>query len=120
MPGIIISSHIYFHLHFIANNLPYAFTGYKGVTKSLNLRSPSKPKRGRASQQEDASRKHPRTTRKNHSSNTVNASQPSVDRHRVDTIEHSQPSSQARAIDDAGRSEHPAPLVLGNTRSYQG
>ena len=119
----------------IASNLSDAFTDYKGVTKSLNpavnapsrvevpnktTQPPSKPKRGRARQQEDASRKRPKTGRKKLNSTTVNVSQLLVDGHRVDTIEHPQTSSQARATDDAGRSEDPDALVLGNHDELHG
>jgi hypothetical protein len=51
------------------------------------------PKRGRASQSEDALCKRLSVTRMKISSNTVNASQPTVDGHRVDYV-HPQPSPQ--------------------------
>jgi hypothetical protein len=44
------------------------------------------PKRGRSSQLEDALRKRPRIVGMKISSNTVNASQPTVDGHRVDHV----------------------------------
>jgi hypothetical protein len=44
------------------------------------------PKRGRASQQKDASNKRPKTTRKSSSLKKVNASQSKVDGHQVDVI----------------------------------
>jgi hypothetical protein len=82
----------------IASNLPDMFPDYKGVTKSLNpivnapcrvevpIKMTSPPKRGRPSQQKDASNKRLKTTRKTSSSKNVNASQPKVDGHHVDMI----------------------------------
>jgi hypothetical protein len=55
-------------------------------------------KRGRASQQEDALRKRPRIARMKISYNTVNASQPIVDGHRVDHV-HTRPSPQVHYRD---------------------
>jgi hypothetical protein len=74
------------------------FTGYKGVTKSLNpavnmpcrvevpIKTTPPPKRGRASHQKGASNKRLKTTRKTSSLKKVNASQPKVDGHQVDMI----------------------------------
>jgi hypothetical protein len=89
------------------------FTDYKGVTKSLNptintpyqvevpIKTTTPLKRGRASQQKDASNKHPKTTRKTSSSKKVNASQPTADGHQVDMI-NPQLSPHMHSIEQAG------------------
>jgi hypothetical protein len=120
-------------LQHIANNLPDAFTDYKGVTKSWNpavnapervevpnktIQTSSHKKRGRPAKQDKAPSKRPRKERKQ-TSKSVNASQPLVDGHQVD-IQHPQPSSQARFNDEAGTSENPDPLVLGNHEELHG
>jgi hypothetical protein len=82
----------------IVSNLLDAFIDYKGVTKSLNpavnasclvqvpIKNTPPLKRGRASQQKDASNKRLKTTRKTSSSKKVNTSQSKVDGHQVDMI----------------------------------
>jgi hypothetical protein len=70
-------------------------------------------KRGRISQQKDASNKRPKTTRKTTSSKKVNTSQPNVDGHQVDVI-NPQPSPHVHITEQAGGSKDPNSLVLGN------
>jgi hypothetical protein len=108
-----------------------AFTDYKGVTKSLNhaVNTPCRveilikitlpPKRGRASQQKDASNKRPKTTRKTSSSKTLNASQPKVNGHEVNTI-NPRPNPHMHTIEHAGGSEDPDSLVLRNHDEIHG
>jgi hypothetical protein len=112
-------------LYQIAINLPDTFTDYKCVTKSLNpainvpcrveipIKTTPPPKRERPSQQKDASNKRPKTTRKTSSSKKVNTSQPKVDGHHVNVI-NPRPSSHVHTIEQAGGSEDPDSLVLGN------
>jgi hypothetical protein len=57
--------------------------------------------------------------RKKSSSNTVNASQPLVDVHRVDHI-HPQLGPQVRTIETVGRLEDHDSLVLGNHDEFSG
>jgi hypothetical protein len=83
------------------------------------IKTTSPPKRGRISQQKDASNKRPRTTRKTSSSKTVNASQPQVDRHQVDTI-NPRPSPPVRTLEQAGGSKNANSLVLGNHDEIHG
>jgi hypothetical protein len=109
----------------IASNLPDALTNCKSVTKSLNpavnapcrvkvpIKTTPPPKRGRSSQQKDASNKHPKTMRKPSSSKKVNVSQPKVDGHQVDVI-NSRPSPNVHTTEQAGGSEDTNSLVLGN------
>jgi hypothetical protein len=78
--------------------MPDAFNDYKGFTKSLNpavnvpypveviIKTTPALKRGRMSQQKDASNKHPKTMRRTSSSKKVNVTQPTVDGHQADTI----------------------------------
>jgi hypothetical protein len=85
-------------LHQIASNLSNTFIYYKCVTKFLNptinahcrvevsIKTTPPLKKGRTSQQKDASNKRPKTMRKSSSSKKVNASQPKVDRYQVDMI----------------------------------
>jgi hypothetical protein len=70
-------------------------------------------KRGRASQQKDASNKRSKITREISSSKKVNASQPKVDEHQVDVI-NPRPSPQVHTTEQAGGSEDLDSLVLGN------
>jgi hypothetical protein len=118
-------------LQHIAINLPDVFTDYKGVTKSLNpivnapcrvevsIKTTPPSKRGRASQQKDASNKHLKTTRKTSSSKKVNASLPKVDGHQVNMI-NPQHSLHMHTIEQAGGSEDPDSLVLGNHDEFHG
>jgi hypothetical protein len=83
----------------IANNLPEAFTDYKGVTKSHNPTAkvperveiptqelPNQNKRGRGTATKDkAIQKPPRKTREV-TSTTVNADQYQIDKHQLDII----------------------------------
>jgi hypothetical protein len=75
--------------------------------------------RGRANQQKYASNKHRRTTRKTSSSKKVNTSQPKVDGHQVDMI-NPWPSPHVHTIEQAGGSEDPDSLVLGNHDEFHG
>jgi hypothetical protein len=115
----------------IASNLPNVFIDYKCITKFLNstvnvpcrvevpIKTTPPPKRGRASQQKDASNKRPKNTRKTSSSKKVNASQPKVDGHQVDMI-NSLPSPHVRTTEQAGGSEDPDSLILGNHDEFHG
>jgi hypothetical protein len=76
-------------------------------------------KRGRASQQKDASNKRSKTTRKTTSSKKVNASQSKVDGHQVDVI-NPQPSPHVHTTEQARGSEDPDSLVLGNHDEFHG
>jgi hypothetical protein len=105
-------------LYNIINNLPDAFTYYKGVTKSWNLvvnapervevpkkttQAPSIVKRGRVAttKRDNAPTKSPRKEKMMPIQKTVNVSQVVVDRHLVDNIPQS--STQARYINENAR-----------------
>ena len=93
------------NLRHIANNLPEAFTDYKGVTKSsyparnapervevpiktIQLPLPKKTRRSTAAPKDNATSKRPRVSRAK-SSKSVNPSQPQVGRHPiVEKIQH--------------------------------
>ena len=123
------------NLQNIANNLPDAFTDYRGVTKSWNpavnapervevpnktIQTPSVQKRGRAATKKDnAPVKHPRKEKKKTSQKTVNKNQPMVEGHQVVT-KQPQSSSQVRTINEAGTSEIPNTLVLENHEESNG
>ena len=122
-------------LQHIANNLPDAFTDYKGVTKSYiparnvpervevpfsTTQPPKQKKRGRnlATVQEKASCKQPRK-QKNKSSEIVNACQPHVDGHLLDSTspvdgQHPQPNSAVHLNTEARTSEYLDSIVRGN------
>jgi hypothetical protein len=118
------------NLQNIADNLPDAFTAGKGVTKSYiparnvpervevpnkttHLPSSSKNGRSTAIPIGTASRKRNRKQRDT-PSDPVNATQPIVERHQVDeSLPH--PASIVHSISDAGTSERPDEIVLGNT-----
>jgi hypothetical protein len=85
----------------VANNLPDIFTDYKGITKSWNhavnapervevpkktTQAPSIVKRGRVAttKKDNAPNKHPRKEKTRSLQNTMNVSQPVVDRYFVD------------------------------------
>jgi hypothetical protein len=118
-------------LQHIANNLPDAFTDYKGVTRShipvVNVPKrvevpnkttplPNESKRGRNLVTKDiASQKRPWKQRKS-SPQPVNAIQPQVERHLTD-IQHPEPSTKARTNLGAGTSDTLTPLLWEITRS---
>ena len=56
---------------------------------------------------------------KNKVSNTSNASQPYVERHRVG-VQPSHPTSTVHSITDVGTSERPDAIILGNNDTSQG
>jgi hypothetical protein len=115
----------------IANNLPGAFTDYKGFTKSWNhavnapermevpkktIQAPSVMKRERTiiAKKDNVSNKHSRKEKTMPLQKTVNVSQPVVDKHLVD-INMLQSSTQACYINEnASTSENSDTLVLGN------
>ena len=126
----------------IANNLPEAFTDYKGVTKSSYparnapkrveipnkniqlLRLPKKRGRSTAAPKDDAQTKRQRIPRTK-STKSVNPSQPKVGRRpKGDTSPipgpNPQPGSMVHPNTDPGTSEHPDSIVLGNDESDQG
>jgi hypothetical protein len=115
----------------IASNMPDVFTDYKGVTKFLNhtvnapcrvevpIKTTPPMKRRRASQQKNAFNKRPKTTRKSSSSKKVNASQPKVDGHQVDMI-NPRPNPHMHTTEQAGGSEYPDSLILGNHDEFDG
>jgi hypothetical protein len=76
-------------------------------------------KRGRASQQKDASNKRLKTTRKTSSLKKVNASQPKVDGHQVDMI-NPRPNPHMHTTEQARGSEDPNSLVLRNHNEFHG
>ena len=125
-----------------ANNLPEAFTDYKGFTKSSyrarnapervevpnkNIQLlPLKKKRGRstAAPKDDAQTKRQRILRTK-STKSVNPNQPKVGRRpKVDTNPipgpNPQPGSMVHPNTDPGTSEHPDSTFLGNDESNQG
>jgi hypothetical protein len=86
-------------LQSIANNLPDAFTDYKGVTKSHNPAAnvperveiptqelPNQNKRGRGTATKDKAIQKPSRKTRKVTSTTVNADQHEVDRHQLDII----------------------------------
>jgi hypothetical protein len=119
----------------IANNLPDAFIDYKGVTKTWNptinalervevskktTQAPSVVKRERVAQtkKDKTPNKRPRKEKMRPLQNTVNVSQPRVDRHLVDIP---QSSTQPRyRNENASTSENPDALVLGNHEASTG
>jgi hypothetical protein len=123
------------NLQNIANNLPYAFTDYKGVTKSWNptvnaperVEVPKKTtqaysivKRGRVAQtkKDNVPNKHPRKEKIRPLQKIVNVSQHVVDKHLVDIL---QSSTQARYRNqNASTSENPDAIVLGNHATLTG
>ena len=115
----------------IANNMPDAFTDYKGVTKSYNparnvpervevpnktTQLPSKRGRNTAISTDAASSKQRKG--KNKSLNTANATQPHVEKHPVE-VQPSHPTSTVHSISDVGTSKHPDAVVLGNNDTSQ-
>ena len=116
------------NLQYIANNLPEAFTDYKGVTKSsytarnapervevpikiIQLPLPKKRGRSTAAPKDNATSKRPRISRAK-SSKSVNPSQPQVGRHPIvdknpKPGQNPQPESTVHLNSDPGTSEHP-------------
>jgi hypothetical protein len=78
-----------------------------------NKKNHSTPEKGRANQQKDASNKRPKTMRKYSSSKKVNTSQPKIDGHQVDMI-NPWPIPHVHTTEQAGGSEDPDSLILGN------
>jgi hypothetical protein len=87
------------NLQNIVNNLPEAFTDFKGVTKSHNLAAnvpkrveiptqelPNQNKRGRGTSTKDKAIQKPMWETRKVTSTTVNADQHQVDRHQLDII----------------------------------
>jgi hypothetical protein len=123
------------NLQNVVNNLPDAFTDYKGVTKSWNhavnapeivevpkktTQSPSVVKRERITQtkKDRATNKRPRKEKMRPPQKIVNVSHPVVDRHHVDIP---QSSTQARyRKESANTSENSDALVLGNHETSTG
>jgi len=125
------------NLQNIANNLPEAFTDYKGVIKSHNpavnvpervevptQNLPNQNKRGRNTVTKD---KPPRKLRKP-TSKTVNANQHHADRHQLDIVNPNNmdiqqiyhiPSINARTNTSARTSEDPDSNSLGNIEESQ-
>jgi hypothetical protein len=120
------------NLQNVANNLPDAFTDYKGVTKSWNpmvnapervevskktTQAPSVVKRGRVAQtkKDNTPNKRLRKEKTRPLQKAVNVSQPMVDRHHMDIP---QSSTQVRyRKESASMSENPDALVLGNHKA---
>ena len=125
----------------IANNLPEAFTDYKGVTKSsyparnapervevpiktIQLPLPNKRGRSTAAPKDNATSKRSRIPRAK-SSKSVNPNQPQVGRHPIvdknpTSGPNPQPGSTVHPNSDPGISEHPDSIVLGNVESNNG
>jgi hypothetical protein len=119
----------------ITNNLPEAFTNYKGVTKShkpaanvperveiLTQNVPNQNKRGRTMVTKGkTSKQHPRKQRKN-TSKMVNANQHHVDRHQMD-IENPNsmdiPRTNVHTIISARTSKNLDSSTLGNIEETQ-
>jgi hypothetical protein len=104
----------------LANELPHAFTNYKGVTKSFihTWNAPERVKVPNKTTQFPLNSKRGRSTTNQKDSNAskkrqvVNANQPPVDRHQVD-CNYPQPNSVVH-ITEVGTSEDPRHIILGN------
>jgi hypothetical protein len=119
----------------VVNNLPDAFTDYKGVTKSWNptvnapervevpkkvIHTPSIVKRGRVAQtkKDKARSKHLRKEKMKPLQKIVNMRQTKIDRHLVNIP---QSSTQARyRNENTSTSENPDALILGNHEASTG
>ena len=112
----------------IANNLPDAFSNYKGVTKSLHpaRNVPERVEVPNKTTQPPIGKKRGRSTSKRQDviagkqKKTVNATQPLVDRHLEDTnypVEDDIPQSSSgmRIHTETGISENPGTITLGNS-----
>jgi hypothetical protein len=100
----------------IVNILPYAFTNYKGVTKSWNhvVNAPERMEVPKKTIQT------PSVMKTRPLQKMVNVSQPVVDRHLVD-INMPQSSTQACYINEnASMSKNPDTLILGNHEESNG
>ena len=108
-----------------ANNLPDSFTVSKSVTKSYiparnvpeRIEVPNKTIQLPTSNETGRSTANPRKrTRKQRkeSSNTVNETQPQVERHKVD-LQNPPSTSIVHSISNDGTLECPDTIVLGNT-----
>jgi len=113
-----------------ANNLPDSFTVSKGVTKSFiparnvpeRVEVPNKTIQLPISKESGGSTANPRKrTRKQRkqSSDTVNETQPQVERHQMD-LPNPPPTSTVHSISDDGTLERPDAVVLGNTEPSNG
>jgi hypothetical protein len=123
------------NLRKIANNLPDAFTDYKGVTKShvpaMNVperveisKTTQPPKRGRNLDKKDkASQKRPRGMR---NPQTVNVGQPrvdiqpSVEKGHLKDVHHPGPSTSVHTNVGVGTSKHLDSIVEGNHDESEG
>jgi len=112
-------------LHNAANNLPDSFTVSKSVTKSYiparnvpeRIDVPNKTIQLPTSNETGRSTANPRKCarkQRKESSNTVNETQPQVERHKVD-LQNPPPTSTVHSISDDGILERPDAIVLGNT-----
>jgi hypothetical protein len=121
----------------VANNLPDAFTDYKGVTKSYNhavnapervevskktTQAPSIVKRGRVAttKRDNAPNKRPRKEKGWPLQKTVNVSQPVIDRHLVDNNISQSITQASYRNENARTSKDPDDLVLGNHETSTG
>jgi hypothetical protein len=125
----------------IANNLPEAFTDYKGVTKSHNpagnvperVEIPTQElsnqnKRGRGTTTKDKAIQKPLRKTRKVTSTTVNADQHQVDKHQLDIINpnnivqqiHHIPNTNAQNNIIARTLEDPDSVVVGNHDESQG
>jgi hypothetical protein len=123
------------NLQNVTNNLPDAFTDYKGVTKSWNpmvnapervevpkktTHAPSIVKMGRVAQtkKDKAPNKRPRKEKMRSLQKIVNVSQPTVDRHLVNIPQSS--TEMHYRNENASTLENPDALVLGNHEASTG
>ena len=118
----------------IANNLPDAFTDLKSVTKSHNptinipervaipikvTQLPNQNKRGRSMVIRDKAPKRVPWKERNINSKGVNANQHQVDRHQDVQRIHQMPNTNVHINIDAGTSEDPDSIVVGNNEESQ-
>nr|ABA98007.1 retrotransposon protein, putative, Ty1-copia subclass [Oryza sativa Japonica Group] len=107
------------HLQRLANNLPDAFTNYKGVTKSLipaqnapeRVEVPNKTTQLPLTKKRGRSMATQRETIVNKQRKTVNANQPLVGTHQIDTIYQAdrdslQPSSVVHNVETRNSEDH--------------
>jgi hypothetical protein len=116
-------------LQIATNNLLDSFTVSKSVTKSYipwnvleRIEVPNKTIKLPSSKESGRSTANPRKrTRKQRkeSSDTVNETQPRVERHQVD-LPNPPPTSTVHSISTGGTLERPDAVVLGNTEPSTG
>ena len=110
--------------------MPDASTNTKGVTKSSfptrnvperievpnkTIQLPSQQEKGRSTAAPKAATSRKRTRKqRNEPTESVNATQPQVEKHQVDTPDP-HPTSIVYSNPDDGTSKHPNNVVLGNT-----